>query len=67
MKTQININNISHYGDILAIPFFGLLTFYFYNIQNKSVLEYILFLFCISGLVLDTIYTYIFFYIKTVK
>jgi hypothetical protein len=53
-------NNLSHYGDILAIPFFALLTIYFYNIKNKSILEYILFFFSISGFVLDTLYTYIF-------
>jgi len=52
--------NLAHYGDILAIPFFALLTIYFYNIKNKSILEYILFLFSISGVVLDIVYTYIF-------
>lgn len=52
--------NLAHYGDMLAIPFFALLTIYFYNIKNKSILEYILFLFSISGVVLDIIYTYIF-------
>lgn len=52
--------NLAHYGDMLAIPFFALLTIYFYNIKNKTILEYILFLFSISGVVLDIIYTYIF-------
>jgi len=51
-------NKISHYGDILAIPFFALLVFYFYSIENKSILEYILFGFALSGLVLDTLFTY---------
>ena len=49
------------YGDILAIPFFGLLVVYFYNIKNKSLLEYILFCFSILGFLLDILYTYIFF------
>jgi len=53
--------NISHYGDILAIPFFALLVNYFYNINNKSIIEYVLFLFSIAGLVLDILFTYIFF------
>jgi len=53
--------NISHYGDILAIPFFALLVNYFYNIKNKSIIEYVLFLFSIAGLVLDIIFTYMFF------
>jgi len=58
---KININNLSHYGDILAIPFFALLSIYFYNIENRSVLENILFLFSIAGFVLDILYTYIFY------
>jgi len=53
--------NISHYGDILAIPFFALLVNYFYNIKNKSIIEYVLFLFSIAGLVSDIIFTYMFF------
>lgn len=52
--------NISHYGDILAIPFFALLTIYFYNIKKKSQLEYVFFYFSISGFVLDILYTIIF-------
>jgi len=53
-------NNISHYGDILAIPFFVLLSYYFYNINNKNPLEYILLWFSVSGFVLDILYTYLF-------
>ena len=41
MKYNNIIGNLSHYGDILAIPFFALLVFYFYNIQDKSITEYI--------------------------
>jgi hypothetical protein len=59
MKYNV-IKNISHYGDILAIPFFALSIIYFYNIEDKSILEYILFLFFICGFVLDILYTYIF-------
>ena len=55
------INNISHYGDILAIPFFGLLTIYFYNIKNKTLLEYLLLLFSLSGFILDSFFTFLFF------
>jgi len=54
------IDNLSHYGDILAIPFFALSVIYFYNIEQKSVTEYILLLFSLSGFVLDILYTYIF-------
>ena len=55
---------ISNIGDILAIPFFGLLIFYFYNIKNKTKLEYLLYLFSISGFLLDIIFTYLFVYNK---
>jgi tellurite resistance protein TehA-like permease len=58
------IKNLSHYGDILAIPFFLLLSIYFYNIENKNLLEYILYIFCICGFILDILYTYIFLYKK---
>ena len=61
MKYNNIIKNCSHYGDILAIPFFGLLVIYFYNIQDKSIIEYLLLCFSISGFVLDILYTYIFF------
>lgn len=50
--------HISHIGDIFAIPLFALLVIYFYKIKNKTIVEYILFLFSISGLILDSIFTY---------
>jgi hypothetical protein len=52
--------NVSHYGDVLAIPFFALLVIYFYNIKNKSIMEYVLLYFSICGFVLDILYTYFF-------
>ena len=54
----MKISNISNIGDILAIPFFALLCLYFYRIDNKTPMEYILFLFSITGFVLDTLFTY---------
>ena len=59
MKYHNIIKNLSHYGDILAIPFFALLVIYFYNIKNKSIMEYVLLYFSIAGFVLDIFYTYI--------
>lgn len=61
MKYNNIINNLCHYGDILAIPFFALLVIYFYNIKDKNLLEYLLFYFSILGFLLDILYTYIFF------
>ena len=51
---------LSHIGDILAIPFFALMVFYFYNMEDKSVVENILYVFSISGLILDIFFTYVF-------
>lgn len=53
--------NLSHYGDILAIPFFGLLVLYFYGIENKTPMEYVLLVFSAMGFVLDIFYTYLFY------
>ncbi len=55
---QVSIQTLSHIGDILAIPFFLLLTVYFYQLKNKTILEYILLLFAVSGFVLDILFTY---------
>lgn len=56
MKYNNFIKNFSHYGDILAIPFFALLVIYFYNIEDKSTIENVLLLFSISGFILDVLY-----------
>ena len=65
MLSRNNLNdimeNLSSYGDILAIPFFLLLTIYFYNIEKRSVTENILLLFSIVGLVADILFTILFF------
>ena len=54
------IYNLSHYGDILAIPFFLLLTIYFYRLEDKTTMEYVFLFFTFSGFVLDILYTYLF-------
>jgi hypothetical protein len=54
------IYNISHYGDILAIPFFLLLTIYFYRLEDKTTMEYVFLFFSFSGFILDILYTYLF-------
>ena len=55
-------SHISHYGDILAIPFFLLLVVYFYKKKNRTDIENILLLFSIAGLVLDIIFTSMYLY-----
>ena len=55
------ILNIDLYADIIAIPFFGILTCYFYQLKNKSILEKILFLFVFSTFFIDIFFTYLYF------
>ena len=57
---------LSHYGDILAIPFFILSSIYFYQIEHKTPLEYILFLFSVMGAIADIFFTVQFFSKKSV-
>ena len=52
---------MSNYGDILAVPLFAILAVYFYNMENKSPLECVLFIFAVVGFVVDVTFTYIFF------
>jgi hypothetical protein len=49
-----------HYGDMLAIPFFFLLSVYFYEITDKSVLEYVFMIFVMACFVIDIVFTYIY-------
>jgi len=51
------INNLVHYGDILAIPFFILLSIYFYRKKNKNILEYVLLIFSVVGTIADILFT----------
>ena len=65
MKIDIKLNNeLAHYGDVLAIPFFGLCIYYFMNIKRKTWFEYSLLIFTILGFCFDILYTYIYFTTK---
>jgi hypothetical protein len=50
----------SHVFDIFTIPFFVLLFFYFYEIKNKTPIEWILYVFSIIGGVGYIIFTILF-------
>ena len=54
------LQKLSHYGDMVAIPFFIWLSIYFMMIEEKTTTEYILLLFSIGGAVLDILFTYIY-------
>lgn len=55
---------LSHIGDVLAIPFFFWLIVYFYNLPDKTLTEYILMAFSVSGFVMDIIFTWIYLTIR---
>jgi len=57
MNYNFFIKNESHCADILAIPFFVLMVYYFCKKKNRTIIEDILLLFGVSGLVLDTEYS----------
>jgi hypothetical protein len=48
---------VSHLGDILAIPFFAISLKYFYEKKNKNILEKVLLLFSLVGLLADIAFT----------
>ena len=56
------VNKLTHIGDMIAVPFFILMTIYFYRIENKTHLEYLLFLFSIACFLIDITFSY--FYIS---
>lgn len=53
-----SFKDLSHYGDILAIPFFLMAFIYFYKIEDKDETEYALQAFSFAGFVLDVAFTY---------
>ena len=55
---KLTVNNISHIADILAIPFFGLITYYFYKKKKLTDIEFVLLLFNLTCLILDSYFTY---------
>jgi len=56
----MGMENYSHYGDILAIPFFALMVYYFASIEDKTPIEQLLLLFSIMGFSLDILFTAMF-------
>ena len=56
----ISSENISHYGDILAIPMFILAIVYFYQKNDRTLLEQILLAFVTIALICDIVFTFMF-------
>lgn len=53
-------NNLVHYGDMLAIPFFFITFIYFYRIDNKTLLEILIMVFALIGFLFDALATIIY-------
>ncbi len=53
-------NNLVHYGDMLAIPFFFITFIYFYKIDNKTLLEILIMVFALIGFLFDALATMIY-------
>ena len=56
----MKLNNLAHYGDLLAIPCFLITFIYFYQIPNKTLLENLLTLFIFITLIMDILFSFIF-------
>ncbi len=52
------LNNMVHYGDMLAIPFFFITFCYFLLKKNKTLLEIVLMIFALCGFLFDSFFTY---------
>jgi hypothetical protein len=55
-------NTFNHWGDIAAIPFFLMLSIYFYQLENKNPYEWVLMIFSMGGFIVDIIFTYFYVY-----
>lgn len=54
-------NDIAHYCDMLAVPFFMITLGYFYMLPNKTVLENLIMFFIFICLLGDILFTLLFF------
>ena len=58
------IYDLDHICDIFGIVFFTLLSYYFINIKNKTIFEYILLTCSIGGIIADLIFTFNYYYLE---
>lgn len=64
---KLLLTSLAHYGDVIAIPCFLLLSYYFYQIENRTILENFLLFISVSTFVLDCVFTYIYFFVDKSK
>ena len=63
MDINISLKEIPKWADAFAIPLWALAIFYFYQIEEKTPIEMILFLWTILGFSLDVLFTLMNFYL----
>lgn len=51
------VADASHWGDVAAVPFFGIMVWYFARIPQKTAMEWTLLLFGVAGLVCDVAFS----------
>jgi len=51
---------IDHVGDVLAIPFFAWLSYYFHLLPDRTPEQTVLYFFSVGGLLADLVFTAIF-------
>lgn len=61
------MENIIHYADILAIPFFLLLIIYIASKPKKKLMEYVMLSFAIVGICCDVLFSVYFVFYKKPK
>ena len=57
---KFNVENLPHYGDMAAIPFFLLTFLYFFSIDCPTLLEKLLMMFSLGGFVCDIFFVFLF-------
>ena len=55
-------NKLAHYGDLLAIPLFTLVFFYFYSMPTKTFFEYFLTIVMLGAVFVDILFSLIYFF-----
>lgn len=63
MKWSETIHEITHIGDLFAIPFFIIGFLYFYFKKNKNCIEFLIMVFLLIAFLFDSIFSirYLFF------
>lgn len=56
------MKNIANWADFAGMVVWALLCYYFYNLPSKTNFETLLFILCVIGLIVDTLFNALFIY-----